>query len=217
MKMILSLTLIFLFIVTSFAQSQTISKEEYDKVFRFAVTETNADYPLIFKVTTNFIEAGKIVRTEIELNENEARGQYRIKRTIIADGNETNKYQISYGGNVYCSDDSLSWTPPSRYECPRSIKMYGSRDVESVEYSVTEKISDGKKVKVYREYTVYPPLKGSEKKEFEEKISTIDSCGFFINIVGTEGTLDPKTVTLTREQVWTTKAKFKKIVPPDQN
>jgi len=82
MKIALSLVAILLFIVTSNAQSQTISKDEYEKVFEFAVSETNKTYPVIFKVTTVFIENGKIVRTVTELNENESRLHHRIKGMV---------------------------------------------------------------------------------------------------------------------------------------
>lgn len=214
MKITLSFVLIFLFIVASNAQTRTISKDEYEKAFRFAVSETNADYPLIFKVTTSFIENDRTVRTDTEVNENEAAGRYRIKRTTLADGRETNKYQLTVGfGNVFCSNDGVTWKS-SEYECPREIAIYGPRDPESVEYSVTEKSVDGKKVKVYRKYSVFAPSEGSKKKEFNEEISTIDSRGYFITVVDTEGTLDPRTVTLKREQSWVTKANIKPVVAP---
>jgi hypothetical protein len=215
MKITLTFIAILLFIVTSNAQSQTISETEYNKVFQFAVSETNADYPLIFKVTTNFIENGKTVRTVIDLNENKAQGRYRMKRTVFADGKETNKHQITAGfGNVFCSDDGVLWKS-SKYECYGPVNMYFGKEIDSIEYSFTEKIVDGKTLKVYTKYTVFAPSKAGKKKEFSEKTSTIDSRGFFVNIVESEGILDPKTVTLTREQAWTTKAKFKKIVPPN--
>lgn len=216
MKIAISFIAVFLFIVTSNAQSRTISKDEYEKVFQSAVSETNADYPLIFKVTTSFIEKGKTIRTDTEVRENEATGRYRIKRTILADGQETNQYQLTVGfGNVFCSSDGINWKP-SEYECRREMTIYAPREPESVEYSVTEKSVDGKKVKVYREYSVFAPSIGSKTKDFREKISTIDSRGFFITVVDTEGTLAPKTVELRREQSWVTKAKIKPIVTPKQ-
>ena len=101
MKIVFAIVIIFLFSIISNAQSQTVSEDEYRKAFQFAISETNADYPLIFKVTTKFFENGKLVRTSTEVNENESAGHYRIKRTNIEDGKETNKYQITFGfGNV---------------------------------------------------------------------------------------------------------------------
>jgi hypothetical protein len=214
MKIALSFIAVFLFIVNSNAQSQTISANEYEKIFQFAVSKTNSDYPLIFKVTTDFIKNGKIVRTNTEINENESAGYHRTKRTVLNDGKETSKYQITVGfGNVFCSDDGKSWKP-SKYECSGPIAIYGRREAESTEYSVTEKSLNGKKVKVYREYSVFAPSEESKKKEFKEKISTIDSRGFFITILGIEGTLDPKTITLKREQSWVTQAKIKPVISP---
>ena len=86
MKIPLSLIAIFLFIVTASAQSRTISKDEYEKVFEFAVSKTNEAYPVIFKVTTVFIKNGKTVRTVTDSNENESSLHHRIQRTTVAGG-----------------------------------------------------------------------------------------------------------------------------------
>ena len=213
MKTAFSIVAIFLFFISSSAQLQTISKDEYEKIFRFAVSETNADFPFIFEVTTAFIKNGKTVRTVTEVNERESPGHERIKRTDSADGRETNKYQIKVGfGNVFCSDDGVSWVS-TKYECSSPTMFYGKRESESIEYSVIEKSVDGKQVKVFREYSVFAPSEGSKKKEFREKISTIDSRGFFVTVEDTEGTLDPQIVTLKRKQSWI-KAKIKPIVSP---
>lgn len=217
MKIAISFIAIFILAVSSYAQSRTISKDEYDEVFRFAVSSTNTDYPFISKGTTSFIERGKTVRTETEVRENEASGFYRIKRTVLANGRETNKYQLTVGyGNVYCSDDKVNWTL-SKYECPAERMIYGYREAESTEYSVTEKSVNGKKVKVYREYSVFAPSKGNKSKEFNEKISTIDSRGYFITVIDTEGTLNPKTVTRITEDSWITQAKIEPVVAPKAN
>jgi hypothetical protein len=214
MKIALSLIAIFLVIVTSSAQSRTISKNEYEKVFEFAVSKTNEAYSVIFKVTTVFIENGKTVRTVTDLNENESPLHHRIKRTTVAGGRKTNKYQVSVGfENVFCSDDAVAWKP-SKHECWGPVSIYGRNEPESIEYSVSVKSAKGKKVKVYREYSVFAPSQASKKTNFRETVSTIDSRGFFTSVVDTEGTLDPRTVTLIRKQSWVTKAKIKPVVPP---
>lgn len=214
MKIALSFIITFLFTLTPCAQSQTISAAEYEKAFQFAVTKTNEDYPLIFKVTTRFIENGKTVRTETEVNENEADGRYRIRRSVLANGRETINYQLTVGfGNVFCSDDAINWKP-SKYECPAETMIYGNRNAESIEYSVTGKLVDGKQVKVYRKYSVFAPSENIKQKSYDEEIATIDSRGYFITVVNTEGKLDPQTVTLIREQSWTTQAKIKPVVAP---
>ncbi len=214
MKTAFSLVAIFLFIVTSSAQSRTISKDEYDKVFEFAVSKTNEAYPVIFKVTTIFIEKGKTVRTVTDLNENESPGHHRIKRTTVARGRTTNKYQVSVGfQKVFCSDDGVSWKR-SKYECSSPVSFYGEREPESIEYRVTVKSPRGKKVKVYREYSVFAPSEGSKEKDFRETVSTIDSRRFLTTVVDTEGRLDPRTATLIRKQSWVTNAKIKQVVPP---
>lgn len=216
MKILFSVFAIFLFFNGLSAQSKTISSDEYERVFHYAVSETNGDFPFVFEVITDFIENGKTVRTVTEVNERESQERERIKITDFANGRETTKYQVRVGfGNVFCSDDGVSWAS-TQYECSGPEMIYRIREPESTEYSVTEKTVEGKKVKIYREYLVFAPLEGLKKKEFHEKISTIDSRGFFITIEGTEGTLNPKTVTLKRRQTWT-KAKFKPVVAPITN
>ena len=213
MKIALFIITIFFFFTNLHAQSRTISADEYKKTFQFAVSETNADFPFIFEVTTAFIKNGKTVRTVTEVNERESPGHERIKRTDSADGRETNKYQVKVGfGNVFCSDDGVAWIS-TKYECSSPAMFYGKREPESIEYSVIEKSVDGKQVKVFREYSVFAPSEGSKKKEFREKISTIDSRGFFVTVEDTEGTLDPQIVTLKRKQSWI-KAKIKPVVSP---
>ena len=215
MKIALSLIAIFLFVVTSNAQSRTISKDEYEKVLEFAASKTNEAYPVILKVTTRFIENGKTIRTVTDLNENESLLYHRIKRTIVSGRRKANKYQVSVGfGKVFCSDDGVAWKP-SKYECSGPVNIYGRRDAESIEYSVTVKSVEDKSVKVYREYSVFAPPDGSKKKDFREAVSTIDSRGFFTTVVDTEGSLDPRTVTLIRKQAWVTKVKIKPVVPPN--
>ncbi|NJM52065.1 MAG: hypothetical protein HC846_00935 [Blastocatellia bacterium] len=90
MKITLTFIVICLFFINSIGQSKTISRNEYEQVFRFAVSETNADFPFIFKVSTESIENGKTVRKVIEINERESPGHERIKRTVITQGQETN-------------------------------------------------------------------------------------------------------------------------------
>src|SRR5688500_2429385 len=94
MKFAFSPFAILLLIITASAQRRTISKDEYEKVLQFAVEETNAAFPIIFKVTTDFIENGRTIRTVTDLNENESRSHHRTKRTILAEGRETNTYQV---------------------------------------------------------------------------------------------------------------------------
>ena len=214
MRIVLSFVAIFLFIVTTSAQSRTISKDEYEKVFEFAVSKTNEAYPVVFKVTTVFIKNGKTVRMVTDLNENESPLHHRIKRTTVAGGRTTKRYQVSVGfEKVFCRDDGVSWKP-SKYECTTPVSVYGTREPESVEFSVIAKSVRGKKIKVYREYSVFAPAEGKKKKDFRETVSTIDSRGFFKTVVDTEGMLDPKTVTLIRKQSWITEAKIKPVVPP---
>jgi hypothetical protein len=212
MKTIFFVAAFFFFTTNCLAQSRIISKDEYEKVFQYAVSNTNAEYPHIFTITDTSMENGKTIRTETEVRENESPGYERIKITTLADGRETNKYQIKIGyGNVFCSDDMVTWKS-SKYECNSSRMLLVSREPESIEYSLSAKILDGKKVKLYRKYSVFVISK--DNKKFNEEIATLDSRGYFLTIVKTDGTVDPKTVTLIRKQSWIAKAKFKPIVTP---
>ncbi|MCA1591020.1 MAG: hypothetical protein LC734_11695 [Acidobacteria bacterium] len=203
-----------LFTVSSSVQAQSITKDEFDSAYRFAVSETNAAFPFVFTVTTEFIENGKTDSTVIDVHEREAQGRERTTRKTITDGKTTHKYQIKVGfGKNFCSDDGLTWTP-NEYECFGPVSFYGRREPESVEYSVTGKRTKGKKAKVLRQYSVFAPLAANAKKDFREKILTLDSRGFFIDIVDKEGTLDPLTVKLIRRQSWDTKTKFKPVIAP---
>jgi hypothetical protein len=215
MKLTFSLIILLLGAVASKAQSHPITAEEYNQASHFAVSETNAAFPFIFTVTTDFIENGKTVSTVTEVDERESPGHERITRTTVNGGKTTRQYQVKVGfGKVFCSDDGTYWKPPSPYECSGPVSFYGPRNPESVEYGVEQKSLDGKDVKVYREYSVFGSSTPNGKKDFRDEVSTIDSRGFFISVVTTEGTLEPKTVTLVRKQSWTTKTKIKPIVAP---
>ncbi|HQU86542.1 MAG TPA: hypothetical protein PKY59_25650 [Pyrinomonadaceae bacterium] len=214
MKFLLSIAAIFLLFICSNAQTQKIGKDEYDAVFQNAVRITNADYPFIFTVITEYIEKGKTVRTVTEVREAQDSGYERIKTTETAKGKTTNKYQIRVGfGNIFCSDDGKSWKR-SQYECESVRTIFGSRETESVEYSVTEKTANGEKIKVYRKYTVFASSNGEKGNNFKEEISTIDLRGFFLNVIATEGTINPKTTNRIMKQSWTMKAKIAPIVAP---
>jgi len=211
---LLALFILFPF-VSVLAQSRPITAEEYNAVFESAGIQTNAAFPFIFTVTTDFIENGKIVSTVTEIDERESQVRERITTTTVTRGKTMRKYQVTVDtGKVYCSDDGVSWKPPSPYECSGPVSFYGRRTPESVEYSAEQKSLNGKKVKVYREYSVFASSTPNGKKEFRDEISTIDSRGFLINIVTTEGTLDPRTVTLIRKQSWDANTKIKSIVAP---
>src|SRR5690606_8904909 len=142
----------------------------------------------------------------------------RITTSLTTDGKTLISYQVRVEfGNVYCSTDGKSWNGPQQYECPNPkgfIRAYGPTTPESVEYSVTPRSLNGQPVKVYREYAVFAPSEPGRKKNFREKVSTVDKNGFFLDILGNEGTLTPRIVTLTRKQTWTPNAKFASVEAP---
>jgi hypothetical protein len=220
MKIILSLTLALIFGQIAGAQTKTISKSDFDGAFSNAVQVTNAAFPFIFTVVTNIYDDGRIVSSETDINERQASGVQRETKTVTRDAQTLYSYSVmvGFGEHTYCSVDEKTWIGPQKYLCPgpggAGVRLYGPRTPETVEYTVTEKSLDGKAVKVYRDYSVFASSGPNGKKDFREKIATIDSRGFFIEIFGTEGTLDPKTVGLTRKQTWDFKTKFKPVVAP---
>ena len=198
-----------------------ITKAEYDAVDQNAVSVTNDAFPFVFTVITETYENGKVVSTETEINERQAEGVERETRTLTKGGKTLQSFgiMVGFGNHTYCSRDGKTWTGPQKYVCPGPeanglLKLYRPRTPDSAEYSVTEKSVDGKPVNVYREYYVYAAKDPNGKKDFKETISTIDSRGFFIEVLNTEGTLDPRVVTLTRRQSWKPNAKFAQVIAP---
>jgi hypothetical protein len=197
------------------AQSKSVTASDYNSTFQNAVYETNRAFPFIFTVVTEEFDNGKVVFSETMINERQTAGVERISRTILENGKKSTIYQVKIGfGNVYCSNDGVTWHGPQKSECSGPRRLYGQREVESSQYSVEEKSIDGETVKVYREYLIYSPSQSGRGREFKETIATIDSRGFFISILNNEGRLDPKVVTLVRTQTWDFKTKIKPFVAP---
>jgi hypothetical protein len=221
MKTILSLAFIALAATTLSAQAKPTNAADYNGTFRYAVSETNAAFPFIFTVVTEKYSGGNLVSTETDINERQAAGIERETSTLKKGPTTLRSYSImvGFGNHTYCSSDGKLWKGPQQYVCPGPdgsglVTLYGPREPESVEYSVTDKSLNGETVKVYRKYAIFPAASPNGKKSFEEETATIDSRGFFISVVDEEGTLGPKAVTLVRKQTWDFKTKFKTVVAP---
>lgn len=218
MKYLASLILLLLLSAISFGQPRMISKEEFDKVFKTAVTETNAAFPFLFTVVTTTYDGDRVNSTETMVNERHAAGVERMKTTWATKDTTKTVHQLKTGfGSVYCSEDGNTWTGPGNYECPHpsgARRIYGPRQPESSEYTVAESTIGGKSVKIYREYLVFASSNDANTKYFHEKAATVDSDGLFLSIFGSEGTLGPRRVTLTRKQTWKMNEKFDPIVAP---
>jgi hypothetical protein len=204
----------FLFVVAAAAQPRTITKAEYEKAARLTVAQTSA-FPFVFSVETDLIENGKVVSTVTEIDERQSQELERITQTTVAGGKTTRKYQVMVGfGKNYCSDDGVTWRPPTPNMCFGPESLYGAEEPESVEYTVEQKTVAGKKVSLYREYSVFAPSTPNARKDFRDDVSTIDSAGNFIGVVTTEGKLDPRTTGLVRKQSWKARAQIEPIVVP---
>lgn len=215
MKLIVVFTAVLLAFVSAItAETTTIQKNEYDKVSDSASIQTNAAFPFIFTVITEFIMNGKTVSTVTEVDEREAMMRERITRTTVSDGKLSQKIQLRVGFRQnYCSDDGTSWRR-SEFECFGPVNFYAPYEPDSVKYSVRDETVDGNPVNVYREYSIFSPSKKTEKKNFRERLSTIDGNGHYISVADTEGTLNPRIVSLRRIQSWDFKTRLKAIEPP---
>jgi len=215
MKITRSLILLLLAAIAAYAQGKRITADEYDKSFQFAVAETNAAYPVILTIRKDQFQNGTIARSVVEVVEKQSEGFERIRKSVFQDGVLTEKYQLMVGfGNVYCSENGSTWKGPSPDTCPAPESVSGPRDPESVVCTVGEGSVAGEKVKIYQKHSVFFPTTLNGKKEFRDQVAWIDSKGFFINVVDSEGTLDPKSYSLTRLETWVTKAKIKPVVTP---
>ncbi len=220
MKSILAMIVVCLCFVAGHSQ-KAISKSEFDSVFQNTVRTTNAQFPFVFTVVDDTYANGKLVSTGTEINERQAQGVERETKKIVKNGATLQSFgiMVGFGNNTYCSRDGKIWTGPQEYVCPGPedgglITISRPRVPESSEYSMTEEFLSGKKVMVYRQYSIFNSHETNGKKSFEETVARVDSRGFFIEITDTEGTLDPPVVTFKRKQSWTLNARFAPVVAP---
>lgn len=212
MKLLLSISIAAAAASISNAQPKYIVKAE--TAIQSAVSKTNAAFPVVFLVTVSEFRNGKVVSTETSVNERQGPGIERSTRTRKENNRTTRKYKVSTGfGSVYCSDDGINWTGPQKVECWGPSRVSGPRTPENIESSVVEKRLDGKDVKVYREYSLFASKDRPGIRDFRERFSTIDSQGFLVEMIDTEGSLDPKMKKVVTKQTWTTK-KFAPVVAP---
>jgi len=221
MKLIISIVLIALAATTLSAQAKPTTAADYEGTFRYAVFETNRSFPFVFTVVKEKFVGGKLVSTETSVDERQAAGVERETIKLERGGKTFSSYsiQVGFGNHTDCSTDGAIWNGPQEFVCPgpdgsNVLTLSRPRKSESVEFSVSERSINGEPVKIYRKYAIFAGTGASGKKSFEEEIATIDSRGFFISVVDTEGTLDPKSLTLIRNQTWDFETKFKPVVVP---
>lgn len=206
-----SLAVICFFAALLPAQSRPTSEADYNGTFTYAVSETNSAYPVIFEVDVEEFLKGKLVWKSTEYVENEAQGRHRSTKTIV-EGRITkvvNEVLVGFG-NGFCKEGNGKWRK-SQYVCLGPSRLFRQRIPESVEFSVEDKTLNGKKVKIYRKYSIFS---GSSGKDFEEEVATIDSDGYFINVIDTHGTLNPRVITRIQKQIWIIRAKIMPIEAP---
>lgn len=215
MKLTRFLILFSLFSVTSFTQLRSITVEEYDDAFQFALTETNTRFPFVHTFTSETFEDGKLVSSSIHVAERQTQGLERQTFTSIENGKTTKTYQLrtAYGNSVYCSLDGKAWTGPQTYECPRSIRLYRPQSPTSTKYTVEDKIVAGSKVKGYRKFEVFESS-GGEKPTFAEEVALIGSDRLFISTIETMGDLRSKQLTTKLTNAWKLNAQFTAIRVP---
>jgi hypothetical protein len=222
MKLVACFVIITFAAITLNAQPKPTTAADYNGTFQYAVSETNSAFPFVFTVVTETFEGGKLISTETLVDERQGAGVDRWVKTLEKGGKLLRSYSImvGFGNNTYCSADNVTWIGPQKFVCPGPegpgglMRLYRPRQPDKAEYSVTNESLDGKPVKVYRKYAVFAASGPNGKASFEEETATIDSRGFFISVFKTEGTLDPKVVSLRRKQTWDFRTKFKPVVAP---
>lgn len=222
MKLTTALMLIAFATATLSAQTKPTTDADYDGTLEEAARQTNYAFPSVLTVVTKRFEGGKLVSTETEVYEREGSVVERWVKTLEKGGKILRSYsiQVGYGNYNYCSTDGVKWRGPQEFVCPGPERLgvmrldRTTRQPDKAEYSITEESLDGKPVKIYRKCAVFNASTPTGKASFKEQIATIDSRGFFISVINTEGTLDPKAVTLIRKSAWDFKTKFKPVVAP---
>lgn len=215
MKLTLFLVVIGFTSVGLQAQVKPTSEPDYNGIFMYAVSVTNSAYPVIFKVETEEFIKGKLVKKSTEVVENESELHHRSTKTIVEGGKTRVVHEILIGqGNGFCKEGNGVWTR-SKFVCESGLTvLFLPRKPESVKYSVEDKKLDGRGVKVYRKYSIFAPGTTDAQKTFEEEVATIDSDGYFISVIDTQGILESKEITRIQKQSWIIKAKMKPIVAP---
>lgn len=221
MKTLTILAIIVFGTITLNAQSKSTTAADYNGTIQYAVSETNAAFPFVFTVVTETYDRGKLVSTETDIAERQNQGVERETKALVRAGKTLRSYSLmlGFGNHTYCSFDGVSWKGPQEYVClgpdrSETLMIQGPRDAESVQYSVTESTLKGKPVKLYRKYAVFAASETNGKKTFEDETATIDSRGFFLSVVKTEGSLAPKTVTKIMKEAWDFETKIKPVTAP---
>lgn len=219
MKILYPLLLIAISLTVADGQWRTISKSEYDGPFNQAEQQSFAAFPHIVTITQQRFENDKLMSTETQVLQDQGNGFQRKTQTLVSDGKTTNKYQINLGYSyIYCSDDGVKWKwgAGGEWGCWGPSMSYGARDPVISNYSVSDQMLNGEAVKVYRYNTVfvYPYRDPKNNKEFNETVTTIDSRGFLISMVETEGTPKPRVVNLVRKLTWSIGDKFPPVELP---
>jgi len=214
MRTLCIFTVSLIFALQAIAQSTSITVEEYDKAYQFALTETNQRFPFVHTFTSQRFRNGTLVSESIHVAERQASGVERQTFTTVENGKTTVSYQLrtDHDNNVYCSFDGKSWTVPQLYECPRSIRIYRPNTPASTEYSVEETTVGGKKVKSYHKFEVFGTSPTTQT--FSEEISLIDSDGLFISTTHTMGRLRNTLIDTKMTNSWSLNAKFGPITVP---
>lgn len=210
MNTVLFSIVILMFPFSLLAQARSIPREEYEKAFQYAVSETNEKFPFVHTFVSERFREGKLISKSVDVAERQAPGIERQTFSTTENGKTSMSYQLrtGFGENVYCSSDGQNWEGPQKYECSRSITVFGPREASSVEFTVEDKTHGGSKVKAYRRYEIF------EDQTFIEEVATIRLDGLFVTTVETRGTIKDKSKVLKLTNTWDLKGGFSPIVKP---
>ena len=118
MRLSFSIFLLLLISAFSLAQTAPTTADEFKRVRLRAQSLSNSIYPYVQRTVTRISEGDKSVVTYTEITEAEALGVYRITREKRSGNKTVTSYQLVVGlRNIFCSDDGINWTKPTRGGC----------------------------------------------------------------------------------------------------
>lgn len=182
------------FAATGFAQEKAITKEEYLNAEQAALQKaqglTRTVEQMIHtydgdKISIDAWQYDYVMPDKIH---------YLNIRTV--NGKDQRTEEIDIGKKKYCKKGDGEWTLVSS-PCVGGSASAGPSNIVSDEYFLEKKTVDGKKVKVFRNYTtykdVYSPTKGTDGLSFQETQFELNSDDLIVRETTKRGLLDPRT------------------------
>ena len=210
--------LILLAAMAAFGQPKPITQKEYEDALQHAA-DMGISYPMIEKIEEEKFRDSRQIEKATFSTEYVSEDKVRATMQIVSGGKTTNLSEIGLGiGKIYCKVGDGKWKLESESksaECHDAWNLIPtpsrSGPEDGVTYTSEDQTVGGQRVTAFRKYVVY-----GGKQTFLEQITTVDSKGFITIATATQGTLDPRTVTVTVKVSWTSNAKIAPIIKPKE-